>query len=118
MSNVVTEVVVSSTRPSLQVTVTDRNGVPVDLTGASAAPRLQGKSAEVPAVTIDLVGTIVGAASGRVDFTSLGTLVTHAQLVSAGVTQGTFTCRVKWFDAAAKWDYGDPTYLRFSDTPI
>jgi hypothetical protein len=118
VSNVTTTLVVSATRPTIQVTVTDRNGQPVDLTSATAVPRLQGKSGELPSVTLDAAGVIVTPAQGRVDFSNIATLVTHANLSGAGIDAATFTCRVKWFDSTGKFDFGDPFYVRFEDTPI
>lgn len=111
------DIVVGSTRKSLDVTIVDSDGAPVNITGATSAPKLQGKSSEI-STTIDATGTIVDAANGKVRFSSMGTLITHANLASGGVTAATFKLRVKWYDAAGLFDYGEEFSLRWVDNPL
>lgn len=111
------EVVVGATRKDLVVVLVDAStGVPINLTGGSA--RLQGKSTSLPSVPIDVAMTLTDAANGKVTAASLGSLVTHANLSGAGLTNAWYVLRVKFTDATAKVDYGPEFELVFKDNPL
>lgn len=116
MSSTIDEVVVGATRKDLVFTVVDDNDAVVNVSGGSV--RLQGKSADTPAVVIDMAGTLTDPQNGKVTFAQIGTLVTHANLVSGGVNQSTYLLRVKYTDASAKFDYSAAFNIRWMDTPI
>lgn len=112
------EVVVGATRKSLLATIVDSDGNIVNLTGGNV--RMQGRSSDLDAITLDVLGTLVDAAQGKVRFDTLGSLITQSNLTTAGIASATFRLRLKYTDSAAKVDFGpifeilwfkDPTIL-------
>ena len=105
-------------RKTLVATIVDGDGNVVNLTGGSV--RLQGRSSDLSAVTLDVLGTLTNPSQGQVTFTGLANLITQAQLTAANIASATFRCRLKYTDSAAKVDFGpvfelmwlkDPTVL-------
>ena len=106
----------ATSRKDLVVVLIDAvTGLPINLTGGSA--RLQGKSPDLPAVNIDAAMALTDPANGKVTYSGLGALVTHANLVAASATSAVYQLRVKFTDASAKVDYGPMFELIFKDNP-
>jgi len=116
VSSGIEEVVVGATKRNLVVQIVDENSNPIDLQGGSV--KLQGKSSDLPSVTIDVSGTLTSPASGIATFFSIGTLVTSANLSEAGITEATFRLRVKYTDSQPKFDYGDEFQIKWVQTPV
>jgi hypothetical protein len=114
----ITELVVGSTRKPIIITLVDENDVPINLTGATANPRLQGQSNEVALVDLDVVGAISDPAQGVVTFAEAGTFVTSANLTGAGTRRGVWTLRVKFWDAAGKFDFGPEFMVAWNQDPL
>lgn len=111
-----TELVVGSTRRDLVVTLTDENGVALDLSGAQEL-KLQGVSAELPSKVINTTMVFVGNGSdGKVKKAQAGNLVTHTDLGTA--TTATFTFRVYFKDAAGLIDYSPTFQLTYVHPPV
>lgn len=110
------EIVVGATRKSLVATIVDTDGNVVNLTGGSV--KLQGRSSDLSAKTIDATGTLTDPQQGVVTFSSLGTLVTQAELTAATISTATFRCRLKFTDASAKIDFGPAFELMFVKDPL
>ena len=99
------EVVIGATRRNLEWVVTDENGVPINVTGGSA--RLQATSLDIPAVTIDVAGTIVDGPNGVFRWTGLGDPAVYVSEANMdGRTEATWAARVKFTDASSKTDFG------------
>lgn len=109
----VEEVVVDSTKRALVVTLVDENNDPLDLTGGSV--KLQGKSDDI-VTTIDYAGTLTDAAQGVVTFTGIGALITAANLGSN--KKATYNLRVKFTDAATKFDYTRKFQIDWVEKPV
>lgn len=111
------EVVVGATRKSLVATIVDDNDAIVDLSGGSV--RLQGRSSDLSAKTIDVAGTLTDPAQGRVTFSSLGTIITHADLAGAApaISGATFRLRLKFTDSSGLIDFGPLFEIRWVDDP-
>lgn len=114
---VAAEIVVTATMPHVVETIVDENDAPKNLTGATQPPRLQGVSQEI-ANELDVVGVVTDAANGQVTFASIGAVLTVANLTDAGVDSALFLCRVKYWDAAGKFDYGEAFSLKFVLSPL
>lgn len=112
----VEEVVVGATKRELIVTIVDENNVPVNLTGGSV--RLQGKSSDLPGINIDQPGVLSDPANGVAKWAQLGTFITSGQLTTAVIDEATYKLRIKFTDAAAKFDYGDFFQIKWSQTPV
>lgn len=107
------EVVIGATRKTLDLTILDQDNNPVDISGG--AVRLQGTSADVPAKTIDAVGSIHDGPNGLARWTSVGTLVTTGDL--GGLTEATWTMRVKFTDTGSLIDFGPAFQITFAKPP-
>lgn len=113
------EVVVGATRRDLIITLLDANtGLPVNMLGGAAAAKLQGKSSDLPAVTIDATMVITDGAAGKVKFAGMGSLVTHANLAAVPVISATYPFRVKYTDNAALVDWTSIFEVIFKDNPL
>lgn len=106
-----TEVVIGSTRKSLKVTIVDETNSPIDITLADVW--LQGKSADLPGTTIDLVGTIYDGPNGVARWTSLGTAIASL----GAVDSATFNCRVKLL-LGGLTDWGPLFQITFYKQPL
>lgn len=116
----VDQVVVGATRKRLVLTIVDENDVPIDLTGATQPPRLQGKCAELPAIPLDVVGSLTDAANGVATWTALGSLVSAANLASVDpdLLSALFNLRVKFWDSAGLIDWTDEFQIAWIDDPL
>ena len=111
------EVVVGATRRDLVISLVDaQTGAPIVLTGGSA--KVQGKSSDLAAVTIDAVMTLTDPANGKVTYSGLGGLVSQANLNTAGILSATYPLRVRYVDAAAKVDYSPQFEIIFKSNPL
>jgi hypothetical protein len=111
-----TEIVVGSTRRDLVVTLTDEDGVPINLSGAQSL-RLQGISTELPSKIIDVVMALVSSGTdGKVKKTSIGSLISHSDLGS--LSQAVFSFRVYFKDSSGLIDYSPLFELLFVHPPI
>jgi hypothetical protein len=111
------EVVVGSTRRDVIVVLTDATtGLPINLTGGSA--KIQGKSPDLAAVTIDAVMTLTDPQNGKVKYAGIGGLVTQANLNTAGITSATYSLRVRFVDATALVDYSPQFEIIFRSNPL
>lgn len=113
---VIDEVVVGATKPPLIAFWEDENGMPISLLNGSA--RLQGRCDSMPGVQIDSLGSLTDPQQGEATFNSLGTLVSQAQLDAAGLMEATFNLRVKFTDAAGKFDWSEAIFIKWVRTPI
>jgi hypothetical protein len=91
-------------RKNLVATIVDSDGNVVNLTGGTV--KMQGRSSDLPSVTLDVTGTITDPAQGKVTFSAVGNLITQAQLTAAGIASATFRLRIKFTDSTAKVDFG------------
>jgi len=107
---------VGGQRRAYQPTIVDENGNPINLTGGYG--RLQGRSRDLPSITIDFLGTLVDAAGGVVKFASMGGLVTQANLTAAAVDRATFRCKVKYQDNTGLVDFTDEFEFIWSEDPL
>lgn len=112
----VTEVVIGATRKELRVTLTDADGLPLNITGGTV--KLQGKSADLPSKTLDVAGTIHDGPNGVAKWTSLGGtgFVTTGDM--GAVSEATFTLRVKFTDTSSLVDYGPEFMVTWKKAPI
>jgi hypothetical protein len=110
------EVVVGATRKNLVATIVDSDGLVVNLTGG--AVRMEGRSSDLPAISLDVAGTLTDPAQGKVTFAALGTLVSQANLTAAGIAEATFRLRIKYTDAAAKVDFGPIFEIKWVKDPL
>ena len=113
MANI-TEVVVGATRKDLRVTVVDEFGNPVDITAGFV--RLEATSEDLPTVEIDEAGTLYDPANGVAQWAEIGTFVTDADMGSK--LEATYVCRVKYTDAAGKFDWGPKFSLTYVQAPL
>ena len=111
-------VTVGATRRQLVVTIVDPNGNIVTLSATLANHALQGKSTDTPAVTINVAPTAVDTTGGVLTFDSIGTLVTQANLTSAGVKRSTYNLKVRYTDASAKLDFTDEFQFIWDHDPL
>ena len=109
------EVVVGATRRKLRLTFVDENGAPVNVSGGSA--RLQGTSADLPSNTIDQAGTIVDGPNGVFEWSQLGGTAYVSDSDLGGLSEATYTLRVKFTDAASQVDFGDEFVLTWKKAP-
>jgi hypothetical protein len=86
--------------------------------GGAAAAKLQGKSPDTPAVSVDAVMVIVDGAAGKVKYAGVGGLLTQANLNSATVVQSTYPFRVRYVDNAGLVDYCDIFEIIFKSNPL
>lgn len=118
MANITEVVVVNGAagtgRKDLKVTVVDEFGVPINIT--SSTVRLQGESLDLPAVPLDVAGTLLDPSNGVARWASIGTALTIANL--GALEDATYVFRVKLTDAAAKVDFGPEFSLKFIRTPL
>jgi len=115
---VVREVRVGATRKKLIYQLKDENGAAINITGFTI--RLQGKSADLPAVEIDQAGTIIDAPNGKVQWKP-STLVTSTNLLDAQKRTALFDLTVKITDLTPESDFIDPednVLLRFLQDPL
>lgn len=113
------EIVVITTpdvpRKDLVVTVIDSNGNAVNVTGGEV--RMQGRSNDLPTITINQTAALTTPASGIVTFQGIGTYITQAQLTAAGIAEATFRLRLKYKDSAGKTDYANIFELKWVKDP-
>ena len=104
MADEIVVITSATSRKNLVATIVDSDGNVVNLTGG--AVRLQGRSSELSAITLDVAGSLTDPQNGKVTFSAIGNLITQAQLTAAGIAAATFRLRIKFTDASAKVDYG------------
>jgi len=110
-------VTVGTTRRDLVVTIVDANGNVVSLSATVGLHRLQGRSTDTPAVTIDAVSTAVNTGTGEITFGNVGALVSQANLTSAAVKKTTYTLQVKYTDNVAKVDFIEKFQMIWDQDP-
>ena len=111
-------VTVGGDRRPFVATIVDENGNIVQLLTPASSHALQGRSRDLPGVTINKVADVVDGPAGVVTFNSIGALVTQAQLTAAGLHRATFRLKVRYFDVASKLDFTDSVELVWDEDPL
>lgn len=93
-------VTVGDTQRQIVVTVVDENNNVVPLSTTLGNHKLQGRSNDTPAVTIDVAPTAVDGPGGILTFSTVGGLVSQAQLTSAGKKSATYALKVRFTTAS------------------
>src|SRR3990172_4703332 len=109
------EVVAGSDRVDFYLTYVDENKQVINITGAQEV-KLQGKSAELPSVPIDMTGAIFDAPNGVAKFTGFGNIVTQTDL--AAQPHATYKLRGKLKDSGAKTTWTDELDVKFLKQPL
>lgn len=89
----------------LVISLKDEFGNAINLTGATV--RLTGKSQDLPAKTLNVVGAVTDGAQGVCTWAGVGNETAYVSITDmAGRREALFTCQIKYEDAASEEDFG------------
>jgi hypothetical protein len=108
MAELLTEVVVGATGKDLEITLVDERKRVIPITGGRVW--LQATSLDLPGVTLDVEGAVVDGPNGLVKWEGIGDPTTYISGAELTATPALFVCRVKYRDAAGKYDW-TPEFL-------
>lgn len=119
MSDAIGIVTVGDTQRQIVVTVVDENNNVVPLSTTLGNHKLQGRSNDTPAVTIDYAPTAVDGPNGVLTFATVGGLVSQANLTAAAKKSATYRLKVRFTTASGSLvGFTDKFFYTFDEDPL